>query len=54
MSQNREPADLKGSQAAMQRAALRARELAEKTGTQLVVASRLPPAAANKTTGKKR
>jgi hypothetical protein len=32
--------DLKGSQKALQRAAMRARDLAEKTGTQLVVASR--------------
>lgn len=37
---NRRFPDLKGSQVALQRAAERARELAEKTGTKLVVASR--------------
>lgn len=38
---NRRFPELKGSQLALQRAAERARELAEKTGTQLIVASRL-------------
>ena len=42
--------DLKGSQAALQRAAVRARELAEKTGTKLVIASRTQ-LTASKSTG---
>ena len=46
--------DLKGSQAALQRAALRARELAEKTGTKLVIASRTQVSLQRSASDKKR
>lgn len=51
---NRRFPELKGSQAALQRAAIRARELAEKTGTKLVVASRTQTSALQPAANKKR
>ncbi len=51
---NRRFPDLKGSQVALQRAALRARELAEKTGTKLVIAARTQASLQRSASDKKR